>query len=148
MSLVEQVDQATTNAMKSRDQVRVDTLRMVRAAFKNEEIAVGHALSDDEAIKVLQRQIKQRTDAAEQYRTAGRTDAAEKEEAEKTMIGDFLPEQMADADLDALVTAAITETGAASAADMGKVIGAVRTKAGSAADGSRIAAAVKAQLGA
>ena len=82
MSLIEQIESDLIAAMKARDQMTLDTLRLLRAAFKNEQIALGHTLANEEILKVLQRQIKQRTEAAQQYRQGERAAAAAKEDNE------------------------------------------------------------------
>lgn len=148
MALQEQITHDLTAAMKERQQEKLDSLRMLSAALKNEQIALGHELSDDEVLKVISRQIKQRREAADQYRIGGREESAQKEEAEAAIFEVYLPAQMSDQELTKIVDAALAATGAAGIADMGKVIGAVRAKTGNAADGSRIAALVKEKLGA
>lgn len=146
MFLAERIEQDVITAMKAREQEKLDTLRMVRAALKNEQIALGHELNDAEVIKVLQRQIKQRKDAMEQYQAANRPEAAEKEQTEARIIETYLPQQMSDDELAAVVEAVIAETGAAGTADMGKVIGQVMHKVGAAAEGARVSAIVKNKL--
>lgn len=146
MKLSEQIAHDLTTAMKDRQREKLDSLRMLSAALKNEQIALGHKLSDDEILKVINRQIKQRHEAAEQYRAGNRPESAAKEEAEAKIFETYLPAQLGDDELAQIVEQALGETSATTAADMGKVIGVVRAKVGNSADGSRIAALVKEKL--
>lgn len=146
MSLIAQIESDVTAALKAREQEKLDALRMVRAALKNEQIAVGHELADEEVCKVLGRLVKQRQEAAEQYRQGGRTEAADKEEREATLIESYLPAQLADAELTTMVAEAIKTTGANGPADFGKVMGAVMKTVAGRASGDRIAALVKKKL--
>lgn len=146
MSLITQIESDITSAMKAREQEKLDALRMVRAAFQNEQIALGHELTEAEAHKVISRLIKQRRDSAEQYRAGDRTEQADKEEAEAKLLEAYLPAQLSDDDLRSLVTEAISATGANGAADFGKVMGAVMAKTQGAADGNRVSALVREAL--
>ena len=138
-----------TDAMRSRDQVRLRTLRMALASITNEEVSgLAHELSDDDVLKVLAREAKKRREAAEAFTAAGRADQAEAERAEGEVLAGYLPAQLADADLAALVTAAVAETGAAGMPGMGKVMKAVTPQVAGRADGARVAAEVRRQLGA
>src|SRR3954451_18248958 len=128
--------------MKAGEKDRVGALRLVLSELrKPEKDASG---SDERAI--LRRERKRRRDAEEQFRAAGRDELASKEAYEATLIEEYLPTEMSDEDLDALVQAAIAATGASGPRDMGKAIGHVKGAAGGRADGSRIAARVKAAL--
>ena len=140
-----------TAAMKARDELTTSTLRMLRAAVTNAEVAgdVAVELSDDQAIAVLQSEAKKRAEAAEVYEQAGRADSAAKERAELAVIERYLPAAMGDAELKAIVDeeiAAASASGVEGPRAMGQVIKAVRERAGAAADGSRIAAMVKSAL--
>ena len=140
-----------TASMKARDEVTTSTLRMLRAAITNAEVAGAEAidLTDDQAIAVLQSEAKKRAEAAEIYEQAGRAESAAKERAELTVIERYLPAAMSDEELQAIVTeevAAATAAGAEGQRAMGQVIKVVRERVGAAADGSRIAAMVKATL--
>lgn len=140
-----------TAAMKARDEVATSTLRMVRAAIINAEVAgdVAIELTDEQTIAVLQSEAKKRTEAAEVYAQAGRAESAAKERTELAIIERYLPAAMSDAELAALVDEEIAVAAAAGAEGpkaMGQVIRAVRERAGPAADGGRIAAAVKSRL--
>ncbi len=141
-----------TLAMKARDEIATSTIRMLRAAITNAEVAGSEAieLSDAQAIAVLQSEAKKRVEAAEVYEQAGRAESAAKERAELVVIERYLPAAMSDAELGAIVdeeVAAAAATGASGPKAMGQVIKAVRERAGAAADGGRIAALVKAALG-
>jgi len=136
--------------MRSRDQVRLRTLRMALTSITNEEVsgASAHELSDEDIVKVLAREAKKRREAAEAYAAAGRADQAEAERAEGDVLAGYLPAQLSDEELVSLVTAAIAETGAAGMPGMGKVMKAVTPKVAGRADGARVAAEVRRQLGA
>ena len=141
-----------TAAMKARDEVATSTIRMLRAAITNAEVAGDEAveLSDAQAIAVLQAEAKKRAESAQVYDEAGRSEAAAKERAELTIIERYLPAQMGDDELSAIVDEEI-DTAAAAGAEggkaMGMVIKAVRERAGASVDGGRVAAMVKSRLG-
>ena len=138
-----------TTAMKGRDELSTATLRMVLSAVSAEEVAGKEArqLSDDEVQAVLRREAKKRREAAEAYSGAGRAEQAERERAEEGVIATYLPAQLADADLAAIVADVVTSTGASGMKDMGKVMGAVQGKVAGRAEGGRVAAEVRRQLG-
>jgi hypothetical protein len=138
-----------TTAMKSRDELTTATLRMVLAAVSAEEVAGKQAreLSDDEVLGVLRREAKRRREAAEAFDTAGRGEQAGRERAEGEVVAGYLPAQLDDADLAALVADAITRTGAVGMKDMGRVMGAANAAAAGRAEGGRVAAEVRRQLG-
>jgi uncharacterized protein len=140
-----------TASMKARDELTTSTLRMVRAAITNAEVAGAEAieLTDDQAIAVLQSEAKKRAEAADVYEQAGRAESAAKERAELAVIERYLPAAMSDDELQAIVSeevAAAASAGAEGQRAMGQVIKAVRERVGAAADGSRIAAMVKSAL--
>ena len=138
-----------TTAMKSRDELRTATLRMVLAAVSAEEVAGKEAreLSDDEVQAVLRREAKKRREAAEAFGAAGRAEQAAREQAEGEVLADYLPAQLEDADLAALVADVVTRTGASGMKDMGRVMGAVHQEVAGRAEGGRVAAEVRRQLG-
>lgn len=138
-----------TSAMKTRDELRTATLRMVLAAVSAEEVSGKEAreLSDDEVLAVLRREAKKRREAAEAFAGAGRAQQAEREDAEGGVLAAYLPAQLDDADLAALVADAVTRTGASGMSDMGKVMGAAQGAVAGRADGARVAAEVRRQLG-
>lgn len=143
MSLIDRIENDITTAMKTRDQITLDALRMARAALQNEKIALGHELSDQETQKVLSRLVKQRHDAAEQFRAGNRAEQAAKEENEAGLLETYLPTQLSDDKLRELVTAAITATGAAGSADFGKVMSMVMAQTKGVAEGNRVSALVR-----
>jgi uncharacterized protein YqeY len=135
-------------AMKARDEVRTRTLRMALTALTNEEVSGKRAreLSDDEVVKVLQREAKKRREAAEAFTEAGRTEQAEAERAEGVVLDEYLPKQLDDAELEKLVADAIAETGAEGPRAMGQVMKVVTPKVAGRADGRRVSGEVKRQL--
>jgi uncharacterized protein YqeY len=136
-----------TDAMRSRDQVRLRTLRMALASIMNEEVSgTAHELSDEDILKILTREAKKRREAAAAYEAAGRADQAAAELAEGDVLADYLPAQLADDELTRLVAAAIAETGASGMPGMGKVMKAVTPQVAGRADGARVAAEVRRQL--
>jgi uncharacterized protein len=138
-----------TTAMKSRDELRTATLRMALAAVSAEEVAgkAARELTDDEVQAVLRREAKKRREAADAFAEAGRGEQAERERAEGDVLAGYLPAQMEDADLAALVADVITQTGASGMKDMGRVMGAAQAAVAGHAEGSRVAAEVRRQLG-
>jgi uncharacterized protein YqeY len=138
-----------TTAMKARDELRTATLRMVLAAVTAEEVAGKEAreLSDDEVQAVLRREAKKRREAADAFAGAGRAEQADRERAEEAVVAGYLPAQLEDADLAAIVADAVTRTGASGMRDMGKVMGAVQAALAGRAEGGRVAAEVRRQLG-
>ena len=147
--LKDQLRSDLTTAMKSRDELRTATLRMALAAVSAEEVAGKEAreLTDDEVQAVLRREAKKCREAAEAFAEAGRTQQADRERAEGEVLAGYLPAQMEDADLAALVADVITQTGASGMKDMGRVMGAANKAVAGRAEGSRVAAEVRRQLG-
>jgi uncharacterized protein len=137
-------------AIKSRDELRASTLRLVLTAITTEEVAGARArtLSDDDVVRVLTREAKKRREAAEAFAGAGRTEQAQRERSEGEVIGEYLPAQLTDEELRRLVAAAIDETGAAGPRAMGQVMKAVTPAVAGRAEGGRVAAEVRRQLGA
>ena len=137
-----------TTAMKARDELRTATLRMALTAVKTEEVSGGEArdLSDDEVLKVLAREAKKRRESATAYADAGRAELAEREDAERVVIEAYLPQQLSDEELAALVAAAVSEAGATSPQQMGAVMKLVTPRVAGRAEGGRVAAAVKKAL--
>ena len=149
MTLKEQLHTDMTTAMKARDEVRLATLRMALTAVTNEEVAgkQSRELSDDEVLKVLARELKKRKEAAAAFSDAGQPDRAAAEMSEASVLDAYLPAQLTDDELTALVTAAVAETGASGPQAMGAVMKVVQPKIAVRADGGRVAAEVKRQLG-
>ena len=138
-----------TTAMKARDELRTATLRMVLSAVTAEEVAgkAARELTDDDVQAVLRREAKKRREAAEAFAGAGRAEQAERERAEEGVLAAYLPAQLEDADLAALVADVVTRTGASGMKDMGRVMGAAQAAVEGRAEGSRVAAEVRRQLG-
>ena len=147
-TLKEQLRVDLTAAMKARDETRTRTLRMALTSITKEEVSGDSArdLSDDGVLKILGREAKRRREAAEAFAKAGRPDQAGAERAEEEVIAAYLPAQLSDDELAALVAAAIAETGAAGPAGIGQVMKVVTPKVAGRADGSRVAALVRSQL--
>jgi uncharacterized protein YqeY len=147
MSLNERIVSDLTTAMKAKDADRLSTLRMVKANLMNRKIEKGGELTDDEVMKALQSLVKQRRDSIEQYQNAGRTELADKERSELAVIEEYLPQAATAEEIDAAVSAAVTQTGATSMKEMGTVMkAAMANLAGKSADGKAVSEAVKAKL--
>lgn len=147
-ALKEKLETDLSTAMKARDEVRTRTLRMVLTAVKNEEVAGKRSreLSDDDVVKVLGREAKKRREAATAFADAGRTEQAQNERDEGAVLEEYLPAQLGDEELTALVADAIAETGAAGPRAIGQVMKAVNPKVAGRAEGGRVSAEVKRQL--
>jgi uncharacterized protein len=141
MSVLEQVQSDMRAAMKARERERVHALRLVIS-----ELQKAAKENGAEEVEVLQRERKRRLEAAEAYRDGGRPDAAEAEEREAEIIASYLPDQLSDEDLDAIVGDAVAESGATSPSEMGRVMGLVMPKVKGRADGKRVSAAVREKL--
>ncbi len=147
MSLKEQIVSDLTAAMKAKDADRLSVLRMVKANLMNRRIDKGSELTDDEVLKALQTQVKQRRDSISSYENAGRADLAAKESAEIGFIEVYLPQAATAEEIAAAVEAATTETGATAMKDMGMLMkAAMANLAGKNADGKMVSEAVKAKL--
>ncbi len=133
-------------AMKARDKPRLGALRLIMADFKRIEVDERIELDDERVLVVLDKMTKQRKDSLKQYEDAGREDLAQQEALEIAVIAEFLPEQLSDEEVTALIKAAIKETGAASMQDMGKVMAIVKPQVQGKADMGAISGLVKAQL--
>ena len=135
-------------AMRAREQVRVATLRMVLTGISNAEVSGESAreLSDDETLKVVAKEAKKRKESAAAYRDAGRPELAEREEAELAVLESYLPEQLGEEELTAIVDRAVEQVGATSMAQMGQVMKVAQAEVAGRADGGAIAAKVKARL--
>ena len=147
MTTLEQLTEDMKASMKAGQSERTGVLRLLRAAMKNEEIKVGHPLEEAEALKVLQREGKQRRDSIEAYAAAGREDLKAHEEMELGVISTYLPEVMSDEELSKVVDEVVAEMGAEDMKQMGAVIGQVMKRVGARADGGSVAQKVKAKLG-
>lgn len=132
-------------AMKAHDQMRLSTLRLLSSAFNYEKIEKQHDLTEEEELVVIRKQAKQRRDSIDAYQKAGRTDMADSEKKELIVLQEFLPPEMDECELSRLVDEAIVAMGAVTIADMGKVIGVVKSKAPG-VEGGKIADLVKSKL--
>lgn len=137
-----------TTSMKARDELRTSTLRMVLTAIGTEEVAgrSARSLSSEEELKVLAREAKKRREAAEAFRSGGADERADRELAEEQVLADYLPQQLSDEELTALVAQALAESGASGPQAMGAVMKVVGPKVAGRAEGGRVAAAVRAAL--
>jgi uncharacterized protein YqeY len=149
MSLMDRIGQDITAAMRAKDQARLSALRMAKAALMNKEVEKGRALEDPESEQVIASLIKQRRDSIEQFSKGGRADLVAKETAEIVTLEAYLPPPIDPAELEAAVDAAIAQTGASSAKDLGKVMKAVMSALGGrTVDGRAINELARRKLGA
>jgi len=147
MSLKEQINNDLKAAMRAKDSARVDTLRLLNAAIQRREVDERIQLDDAQVLTVAEKLIKQSREAIEQYEKGNRADLVEKEKRDIATWQQYLPTQLSDAELDTLIAAAITATGAASIKDMGKLMGELKPKLAGRADMGKVSAKVKARLG-
>ncbi len=148
MPLMEQLTRTMAEAMKSHDQVRLATVRMLKAALMNREVERGRPLTDVEELQVVAMLVKQRKDSIDQFGRGGRQDLVDKETAELAILEAYLPPVVEAGEIDRVVTEAVAETGAASPRDMGKVMKAVMAKlAGAQVDGKAVSDLVRRKLG-
>ncbi|MEP7041573.1 MAG: GatB/YqeY domain-containing protein [Dokdonella sp.] len=147
MSLKERLTEDMKTAMKSGDKERLGVIRLINAAIKQREVDERILLDDAQVLGAIEKMLKQRRDSITQFRDAGREDLASKEEFEVGVIQGYLPAQLADADIEAIVAAAIVESGASSPKDMGKVVGLVKAKVAGRADMGKVSALIKQKLG-
>ncbi|MFO1357132.1 GatB/YqeY domain-containing protein [Plasticicumulans sp.] len=147
MSLKARLTEDMKDAMRAKDKDRLATIRLILAALKQREVDERIELDDTQVLAVLDKMLKQRRESIAQFESAGRTDLAEKEAAEAAMIQTYLPAALSPAELDALIDATITATGAAGVRDMGKVMAAIKAQAQGRADMSEVSARIKTRLG-
>jgi uncharacterized protein len=147
MTLLEQVQQDLVSAMKAKDELRLSTARMIKTALKKVEVDSMKPLDDAAGQQVLRSLVKQRIDAAEMFRKGGRADLAEKEESERLLIESYLPASASPEEMESAISAALAETGATGAKQMGLVMKAAQAKlAGKNVDGRQLSELVKARL--
>ncbi|MEI7036747.1 GatB/YqeY domain-containing protein [Fulvimonas yonginensis] len=147
MSLKQRITDDMKAAMRGGEKERLGVIRLMLAAIKQREVDERIELDAAQTLAVLEKMLKQRRDSVSQFEAAGREDLAAVERAEMAVIEGYLPAKLDDAELDALIDEAITQTGASSARDMGKVVGAVKRKAAGRADMAQVSARIKARLG-
>ncbi|MBO1270470.1 GatB/YqeY domain-containing protein [Shewanella sp. 4t3-1-2LB] len=146
MNLTEQLKAQMKQAMVAKEKARLSTIRMALAAIKQVEVDTRETLTDEQIIAVLTKMVKQRRDAIEQYQAAGRPELAAAEEAEILVLKEFLPQPLSDDELHQIIDAAIKETGTVSIADMGKVMGLVKSQILGRANMGAVSAQIKAKL--
>jgi len=150
-SLQQKISDDLKDAMRNREALRLETIRSIKTAFTNELVTLKRTpqdeLEDNEALTVIKRLHKQRIEASDQFKAAGRDDLADKEAAEAEILATYLPQQMSDSELEALVTETLSELDITDKSKMGIAIGAVVKKADGKADGKRVQAEIVKQLG-
>jgi len=146
MSVKAKITDDMKAAMKAREVQRLSAIRLLLAAIQQREVDERKELSDAEVASVIEKMIKQRRDAIAQFQAAGRQDLVEKETFELNLLSGYLPKQLTDAEIGSEIAAAIVQTGAKGAADMGKVMGLLKGKLSGRADMGRVSALVKAKL--
>ena len=138
MSLLQRVDSDLKSAMKASDTLKVSVLRMLKASLKNKQIDTGKELSDEDVMSVLSTAAKQRKESIEQFSKGGRADLADKEAAELIIIQSYLPEQLAQEELDRIIVEAINETASDGKKEIGKIMRIVMPRVKGAADGKLV----------
>jgi uncharacterized protein YqeY len=146
MSLKAQIHEDMKNAMRSGEKERLATVRLIMAAIKQREIDERILLDDAQVLSVLDKMVKQRRESITQFELGGRADLVAKENAELQVLAGYLPTQLSEAEIDALIAAAIGAAGATTIKDMGKVMGAVKAQAAGRADMGMVGAKIKAKL--
>jgi uncharacterized protein len=146
MPLKERITEDMKGAMRAGEKERLGTIRLVLAAIKQREVDERITLDDGQVLAVLEKMIKQRKESIAQFESGGRADLVAKEQAELAVLQVYMPAQMSDAELDALIAEAVTATGATSVKDMGKVMGIVKAKAQGKADMGAVSARIKQKL--
>ena len=147
MSLKERITDDMKAAMRSGEKERLGLIRMITAAIKQREVDERISLDDPQVLSVLEKMIKQRKESLVQFQAGNRQDLVDKEAAEITLLQAYLPSQLSDSEIDALISDALGATGAASIKDMGKVMGLIKGKAQGRADMAAVGAKIKAKLG-
>lgn len=137
-ALTDRIRADLTAAMKAQEKERLSTIRMLQSALKNEQINAGHELSDEEAMSVIRKAVKQRQDSIEQYTNAGRTELADKERSEMDLLRTYLPAELSEEELEAGLREIVASTGAQSKKDLGKVMKEATVRYKGRADGKKI----------
>lgn len=143
MNLAERLNEDMKQAMKDGDKFRLSTIRLVRAAIKNQEIELRRPLDDNDTLNILSRELKQRRDSLQDFERAGRDDLVSNVKAEIEIIAQYLPQQLTEEEVKAIVVQTMQETGASSKADLGKLMGALMPKVKGRADGKLVNALVQ-----
>jgi uncharacterized protein YqeY len=147
MTLKEQITEDMKNAMRTKDSARLSAVRLLLSAMKQREVDERIELADADVISIIEKMLKQRRDSIAAYETANRTDLADIEKFEVTVLQAYLPQQLSEADVIAIVDKVIAETGAVGAKDMGKVVGAVKPLVAGQADMGKVSVLIKSRLG-
>jgi len=147
VTLKERITEDMKAAMRASDKERLSTIRMVQAAIKQREVDERITLDDAQVIAVLEKMVKQRRESIVHFEQGARQDLADKEKAEIVLLQSYLPAQLTEAEVDAIIRDAIASTGAASIKDMGKVMAAIKAQAAGRADMGAVSARIKAALG-
>jgi uncharacterized protein YqeY len=147
MALKERIQEDMKAAMRASERERLGTVRLILAAIKQREVDERIALDDTQVLAVLEKMVKQRRESITQFQAGGRADLVAKEQAELELLQTYLPEPLDDASIDALISAAIAQTGAASIKDMGKLMAVLKSKAAGRVDMGALGARVRSRLG-
>ena len=147
MSLKERITEDMKSAMRAAQKERLGTVRMILAGIKQREVDERVTLDDSQVLSVIDKMVKQRKESIAQFEAGGRADLVAKEQAEIALLQEYLPTQLTSAEIDALISAAIAKTGAASIKDMGKVMGALKSELAGRADMGAVSARIKQKLG-
>jgi uncharacterized protein YqeY len=147
MSLKERITEDMKNAMRAKETERLGTIRMITAAIKQREVDERIALDDTQVLSVIEKMIKMRKESIAQFQSGGREDLAAKEQKEIDLLQAYMPAQLSEAELDALIAQSIAESGATSIKEMGKAMALLKQKAAGRADMSAVSAKLKAKLG-
>ena len=147
MTLRERINEEMKTVMKARDSEKLGAIRLLQAALKQKEVDERVEITDDIVLAIIDKMLKQRKDSIEQYTAGNRMDLVAKEQFEVTVLQAYMPAQLSEAELAAVLDRVIAETGATSAKDMGKVMNALRPKVAGRADMGKLSAVVKARLG-
>ncbi|WP_027725038.1 GatB/YqeY domain-containing protein [Tuberibacillus calidus] len=146
MGLLDQLTRDMKEAMKQKDKTRLSVIRMLKASLQNEAIHLNKELSEDEALTVLSRELKQRKDSLQEFKNAGREDLEEQVKGEIDIIQSYMPKPLSDEELEKLIDEAIAESGAKTKADMGKVMQRIMPKVKGKADGAKVNRLVQQRL--
>jgi uncharacterized protein YqeY len=146
LSLKKRITDDMKSAMRAKNKERLMTIRLVLAVIKQQEVDTQEAVDDQAVLAILDKQVKQRRDSIAQYDKAGRDDLADQERNEMVILQEYLPEQLTDSEIDALIQQAIDTTGASAMSDMGKVMGFITPKAKGRADMGKISGLIKSRL--
>ena len=146
MSLKDQITEHMKDAMRAKDSARLGAIRLLLAAIKQREVDERIVMTDADVISVIEKMLKQRRDSITAFESANRTDLADIEKYEVSVLQTYMPKQMTDAEIDAIITQVITDSGAQGTKDMGKVVGLVKPLVAGVADMGKVSGLIKAKL--